>query len=122
MEGEAPLLAGRRIPQSEVASLLRHAGFKESAVPQMLCAAKYESAYFARALHTNRNGSHDYGLFQINDRYWLDECGVQAEDLYDPATNVACAKIVYSHRGMKSWYGFVKHREECENYSLDDYP
>src|SRR5690349_19092087 len=60
------LLAGRKIPEREVASILRSAGFPESVVPEMVCTAKHESSFFERASNRNRNGSTDRGLFQIN--------------------------------------------------------
>ncbi len=37
---EDKLLAGRQLPESEVAELLRDAGFPEKVVPTMVCTAK----------------------------------------------------------------------------------
>lgn len=35
------------------------------------CLVKYESSYNSRLRGPkNRNGSYDYGIFQINDKYW----------------------------------------------------
>ncbi len=117
-EDVAPLLAGTQLTPSHIAQLLRDAGFHESVVPKMVCTAKYESSYFTRATNTNRNGSVDYGLFQINDRIWLHACGVTRSELFDPATNAACAKKVYDSGGLNSWYGYQKHHGTCNAFHV----
>ena len=35
-----------------------------------LCLVNQESSYRYNIVHTNSDGSTDYGLFQINSRYW----------------------------------------------------
>src|SRR4051794_39702260 len=60
------LLAGRRLSEHEVASLVRRAGFPEYEVAKMVCTAKYESSWYERASNKNSNGTIDRGLFQIN--------------------------------------------------------
>jgi hypothetical protein len=112
----APLLAGRKVPESEIAADLRAAGFAEDEIPQMVCAAKYESSFYSEALHHNHNGSTDYGLFQINDDLWAHACGLTVQGLYDPAKNARCARKVYDSGGVRSWYAYRKHRAECDSY------
>src|SRR5689334_1912599 len=51
---EDKLLAGRQLDESEVADLLRDAGFPEKVVPTMVCTAKWESAFFERAYNKNK--------------------------------------------------------------------
>src|SRR3954465_11806136 len=65
-ESQDHLLAGRRLSEREAAPLIRQAGFPESVVGKMLCTIKYESNFYERASNKNRNGSSDYGLFQVN--------------------------------------------------------
>jgi lysozyme C len=113
---QAPLLAGRKDSEAEVAQLLRAAGFDESTVGSMVCTAKWESSFYEGAQHTNSNGSTDYGLFQINDRYWLKPCGVSSSDLLGGAANAACARQVYDAQGNEAWYGYKAHRSECDSY------
>jgi lysozyme C len=115
----APLLAGRKMTPKEVAKALEDAGFDADVIPNMVCAAKYESAFYTEALHHNTNGSTDYGLFQINDELWMDKCGLSVKGLYDPAKNSACAKKVYDSGGLKSWYGYKRHIDECSNYVVE---
>jgi hypothetical protein len=113
------LLAGEKLTPTEVAQHLRHAGFDESTVPPMVCAAKYESSYFTEALHRNRNGSVDYGLFQVNDRLWMKPCGASnVRALYDPDTNAACAKLIFENGGLRNWYGYLNHKRECDSFTL----
>ena len=114
----APLLAGRLVPESEIVRDLEAAGFAQDEIPQMVCAAKYESSFYSEASHRNHNGSTDYGLFQINDELWAGKCGLTVKSLYDPAKNAKCARKVYNSGGIRSWYGYQKHAHECDRYTL----
>ncbi|WP_146647557.1 transglycosylase SLT domain-containing protein [Labilithrix luteola] len=116
---EDKLLAGRKVPESEVAELLRDAGFPEDVVPTMVCTAKWESSFFERAYNKNKNGSKDYGLFQINSVHLGDEnCPTTIEGLYTASKNAQCAFNVYSNEGLTAWVGYKKHKTECNNYKL----
>lgn len=45
--------------------------FARSTLADWNCLVKHESGYNSRAKGArNRNGSYDYGIFQINDKYW----------------------------------------------------
>ncbi|HEY8077230.1 MAG TPA: hypothetical protein VIF62_24055 [Labilithrix sp.] len=114
-ESEDHLLAGRHLSTTEVAQVLRDAGFPENAVGPMICTAKYESSFYERASHRNANGSTDYGLFQINSIHLRDGAGCPSttEGLYDAASNARCAYHVYRSQGINAWYGYQKHRTEC---------
>ncbi len=114
----APLLAGRIVPEAEIARDLRAAGFAENEIPRMVCAAKYESSFYAQASHRNHNGSTDYGLFQINDELWAGKCGLTIATLYDPAKNAKCARRVYNSGGIRSWYAYRRHQTECDSYTV----
>ena len=115
------LLAGRRIPQREVAQILRSAGFPASVVPKMVCTAKYESSFYERASNRNSNGSIDRGLFQINSIH-LGRAGCpsrgNANALYTASTNARCALQIYRSQGLNAWYGYQAHRTECNNYRI----
>ncbi len=82
----------------------------------MVCVAIHESALKPTAINgkLNRNGSVDYGLFQINDKVWGEKCDV--DRLMDPKYNTECAKIVYDNQGLEAWYGYKKHKKKCDNY------
>lgn len=118
---------GRIIPETEVAQLVRAAGFPESIVGTLVCTAKYESRFYERA--ENRNGrSTDRGLFQINSVHLnggTRGCPQTAEGLWDAETNTACAYAVYKGRqgsssnprtGLQAWYAYREHKSECDRY------
>lgn len=116
-ESEDHLLAGRRLSEREAATLMRSAGFPESSIGKMLCTIKYESNFYERASNKNRNGSADYGLFQINSiHFGRSGCASSASGLYDAAANTRCALVIYKSQGINAWYGYQKHRTECNSY------
>ena len=116
-ESQDHLLAGRRLSEHEAATLIRRAGFPESAVGKMLCTIKYESNFYERASNRNRNGSVDYGLFQVNSTHFHDAgCPSTAAGLYDATANTRCALNIYRSQGSNAWYGYKKHRSECDSY------
>jgi hypothetical protein len=117
-ESQDHLLAGRRLSEREAAMLIREAGFPESSVGKMLCTIKYESNFYERASNRNRNGSVDYGLFQVNSiHFGRAGCPSSAAALYNAATNTKCALSIYKSQGINAWYGYQKHRSECDRYA-----
>jgi lysozyme C len=116
-ESQDHLLAGRRLSEREAATLIRQAGFPESVVGKMLCTIKYESNFYERASNKNRNGSVDYGLFQVNSTHFHDAaCPSSAAGLYNASANAKCAASIYRSQGANAWYGYQKHRSECDRY------
>lgn len=118
---EDMLVAGELLTPARVAGLLRQVGVAESAIPKLVCTAKHESSFYAGAKGFNKNDrgvvtSTDYGLFQINDGYWLEDCGVTRKELLDPLNNTECAKLVYERQGINAWYGYKAHKAECDRY------
>jgi hypothetical protein len=52
--------------------------FPRNKLPDWMCLVKHESSYNSRTKGTqNRNRSFDWGIFQINDKYW---CGDGTSD------------------------------------------
>lgn len=55
----------------EFARAMKNAGFSMASLPDWVCLAKHESNFNSNVVGpVNSNGSRDYGIFQINDRYW----------------------------------------------------
>ena len=55
----------------ELAKKLDAAGIPRSKLPDWVCLVKFESSYNSKAKgKMNTNGSFDWGIFQINDKYW----------------------------------------------------
>ena len=116
-ESQDRLLAGRRISEREAATLIRGAGFPANVVGKMLCTIKYESNFYERASNKNTNGSVDYGLFQVNSVHLRDKgCPTTGTGLYDAAANARCAAVIYKSQGINAWYGYKKHKAECDRY------
>lgn len=119
-ESEDRLLAGRRLSPSEVALHLRNAGFPENQIGRMVCTAKYESSFYEEASNNNKNGSKDRGLFQINSIHLGSMKGCpsksNASALNDAATNAECALAIFEAQGNNAWYGYRKHKTECNSY------
>lgn len=116
-ESQDHLLAGRRLSEREVATLVRNAGFPESMVGKMVCTAKYESSFYEKASNKNTNGSGDYGLFQVNSiHFGRSGCPSGSAGLYNATTNTKCAYQIYKSQGINAWYGYKKHKSECDRY------
>ncbi|XP_032889375.1 lysozyme C, milk isozyme-like [Amblyraja radiata] len=98
-----------------------------------VCLVQYESSFSTNAEGQNwRNGrvvSTDYGLFQINSRWWCDDgktenslnaCEQHCTQFVDNniADDITCAKrVVKDPQGMNAWYGWNKHcKENVDNY------
>lgn len=109
-----------RLSEKEVAANLKLAGFPDYMIPTMVCVAKHESSLRVDAQNTNNNGSTDHGLFQINDAWWLAQCGVDPEGLKDPLVNAKCAKTVFDRQGLMAWYAYQRHWSTCNNYQISN--
>jgi len=86
----------------------------------MVCTAKYESSFYERASNKNRNGSTDRGLFQINSIHvgGTRGCPSSSDALWSAATNAKCALAIYKLQGINAWYGYRKHKAECDSYTI----
>nr|QEQ43370.1 c-type lysozyme [Diaemus youngi] len=96
-----------------------------------MCLAKWESGYNTKATNYNPGSqSTDYGIFQINSRYWcrdgktpraVNGCGIDCNALLldDITEAVKCAKrVVRDPQGIKAW---VAWRNRCQNQDLTSY-
>lgn len=67
----------------ELARKMDKAGFARSSLPDWMCLVDAESSFNTKAKNTqNADGSTDWGIFQINDRYWCNPgpgCNVDCE-------------------------------------------
>ena len=61
--------------------LLIGGNYTERQASTMVCIAELESSFRVKAINKNKNGSIDYGLFQINDRWWLKPCMTTVDNL-----------------------------------------
>ncbi|KAM6474878.1 lysozyme C, milk isozyme-like [Liasis olivaceus] len=117
----------------ELAALLkRHGldGYYGYSLGNWVCMAYYESKYNSRAVGPkNSNGSRDYGIFQINSRWWCNNnqgttangckksCSAFTND--DITDDIACAKrIVRDPNKMDAW---VAWRKYCKGKDLSEW-
>lgn len=113
--------------ECQISSYLQKSGFPGYTIPTMVCISKYESSYNCDAKNKNTDGSSDYGLMQINSYYWCsgdplskyNECKVACSSLYNCQYNTNCAYIVWKQQGYTAWYGYQKHKSECDTYKLN---
>ncbi|XP_053689352.1 lysozyme-like [Sabethes cyaneus] len=110
--------------ECELARLLRTKyGFDKAKVNNFVCLAKAESSLSTTATNLNTNGSRDYGLFQINNKYWCstpgyksasNDCGVACSALMtdDITAAVNCAKKIFARHGYSAWYGW---KAKCQS-------
>nr|AFI81522.1 c-1 lysozyme [Periplaneta americana] len=97
-----------------IAELKKH-GFKD--LQNWLCLAKSESGLRSHVVGgPNRNKSFDYGIFQINNKYWCGEgkrggdCNLNCADLKNDniGDDIECARKIQRRHGFKGWYGWQK--------------
>ncbi|CAO2581723.1 Lysozyme C-1 [Lemmus lemmus] len=92
-------------------------GYKGVSLADWVCLAQHESNFNTKATNYNPGGqSTDYGIFQINSRYWCNDgktpkavnaCGISCSVLLkdDITQAIKCAKRVVSDpQGIKAWY------------------
>jgi lysozyme C len=84
-------------------------GVPEQDATRLVCIAEAESNFNPKAInhYLNKNGTKDYGLFQINS-VWLKDCKVTEEQLLDIRKNISCAVHVYNAQGIRAWSTYKK--------------
>ncbi|KAE8749733.1 Salivary lysozyme-like [Frankliniella occidentalis] len=122
-----PLIHARVYEKCELAKDLKNKyGFPLGQIPTLVCIAFQEFNMSAVNRDRNKDKSIDYGIFQINNRYWCDRgpkkgCHVTCQTLLTDMDEVAkCVKAVYAETkklrgdGFKAWSSYLNH--------LCDYP
>jgi hypothetical protein len=127
--------------ESEVAAVVRTAGFPESIIATMVCTARVESGFRTNISNKNSDQSTDRGLFQVNSVHIGDPvvnptraitqgCPSTAQGLFDSAANARCALAVYNgqQRGnsdpkygiAKAWYAYRRYKKQCDRFQLSE--
>lgn len=113
------MLAGpsqaRTMDRCSLAREMSKLGVPRNELARWTCIAQHESSYRTGIVGpANSDGSHDYGIFQINDRYWCQPpngkhssngCGLNCKDLLSDQINksVTCARKVLAQQGWAAW-------------------
>jgi hypothetical protein len=109
---------------SPVAAFLMalNVGFTHPQAKQAVCVAQYESALRIKAKNvSNKNGSVDHGLMQINTIWAKGLC--KDLDLYDPQSNFECAYRVFNAttRTFNPWVAYKKNKDICTvDYTISE--
>ncbi|XP_037369908.1 lysozyme C-like [Talpa occidentalis] len=125
---------GKVFERCELARTLKRFGmdgYWGISLANWMCLAKWESGYNTRATNYNpERESTDYGIFQINSRWWCTDgktpkarhgCGISCNAvLQDDITEaVKCAKrVVRDPQGIRAWVAWTDH---CENRDVSQY-
>jgi len=101
-------LEGKRWLPRDIAKLLWDAGWLNAQnLAIMVAVTLAESAGFEEAWNLNADGSHDWGLFQLNDQK---KTGQALEDFkakaLDPAQAVLIARELYDNRQFQPWAAY----------------
>ncbi|XP_070791153.1 lysozyme C, milk isozyme-like [Pituophis catenifer annectens] len=105
-------------------------GYYGFSLNDWVCMAFHESSFDTRAEgRPNRNYSRDYGIFQINSRWWYNNyqartvngcnkpCSAFTND--DITDDIVCAKrIVRDPQRMNAWVGW---KNECKGRNLSEW-
>ncbi|XP_060765145.1 lysozyme C [Neoarius graeffei] len=104
------------------------AGYDGISLGNWLCLAKHESNYNTDAIDHDADGSTDYGIFQINDRWWCSNgqfpsangCGISCNELLSDNIWAAaqCAKVIVRQQGITAW---VAWRAYCRGQDVSSY-
>ncbi|KPI92930.1 Lysozyme [Papilio xuthus] len=118
---------GKQLSRCELVRQLRQNGFPENKMRDWVCLVESESSRRTDIIgKPNYDGSRDYGLFQINDRYWCSttnkpgkDCNVTCKQLVTDNISKAatCAKKIYQRHGFNAWYGW---KNKCQGKPLPD--
>ncbi|XP_032347985.1 lysozyme C-like [Camelus ferus] len=106
-------------------------GYRGVSLANWMCLARWESNYDTKATNFNPSSrSTDYGIFQINSRYWCNDgktpkavngCGINCDVLLqdDITKAVQCAKrVVRDPLGIRAWVAWKNH---CEGHDVEQY-
>ncbi|KAM4720609.1 lysozyme C-like [Anableps anableps] len=94
-----------------------------------VCLTQWESGYNTEAINHNTDKSTDYGIFQINSRWWCNDtqittangCHIMCSQLLTDDVDVAinCAKrVVRDPQGIAAWVGWRLH---CQHQDVRKY-
>lgn len=118
------------VSKCDVVRALRNENVPDSEIRDWLCLVKHESSFRYDAINVNddRSRSRDYGIYQLNDKYWCDRgsrsdtkcwrintygCGVSCASLLNDILtfDTECAVKIKRCNGFSKWYAW---RDYCQ--------
>ncbi|KAL7851824.1 hypothetical protein SRHO_G00176090 [Serrasalmus rhombeus] len=124
----AAAASAKRFSRCELARTLKAAGmsgFSGVSLANWVCLVNAESSYNTQTINKNPDGSRDYGIFQINNRWWCSNgqfpshniCRISCSQLLtdDISADIRCAKTIVRQQGISAWVGW---RKRCKNQDV----
>ncbi|KAM4532753.1 lysozyme C-like isoform 1-T1 [Fundulus diaphanus] len=104
-------------------------GYRGVSLADWVCLTQHESNFNTAAINRNTDGSTDYGIFQINSKWWCSDggvsrangCGINCSELQTDNVEKAikCAKrVVDDPLRVRAWVAWKAH---CQNRDLSSY-
>uniref|UniRef100_A0A1A7YVB5 lysozyme n=1 Tax=Iconisemion striatum TaxID=60296 RepID=A0A1A7YVB5_9TELE len=126
------LADGKTFERCDWARTLKAAGmdgYRGISLANWVCLTQWESHFNTQAINHNKDKSTDYGIFQINSRWWCNDgqihsangCNINCSDLLtdNVSTAIRCAKrVVADPPGIGAW---VAWRVHCKNRDVSSY-
>uniref|UniRef100_A0A2M3ZY71 Putative lysozyme n=2 Tax=Anopheles triannulatus TaxID=58253 RepID=A0A2M3ZY71_9DIPT len=114
---------GKVYRKCELARIMQNNGFPREQLRDWMCLVQKESGFNTSAINHNRGGTTDYGLFQINNRYWCDssyganDCKITCKSLLDDdiVNDLQCVKRIYKRHKFTAW---VAWNNKCQGKVL----
>ncbi|KAM7345446.1 lysozyme 1-like [Cochliomyia hominivorax] len=111
----ATMSQGVTFNRCSLARAMHNLGVPKDQLARWTCIAERESSYRTGVVGpTNSDGSNDYGIFQINNKYWCqpsngrhsyNECRVSCDALLSDniSASVTCARKILQQQGWAAW-------------------
>lgn len=118
---------GKIISKCTLATTLSKSGIPMKELRDWVCLVKAESNFDTKKIFNKNDKSKNWGIFQINDKYWCrpddgrdsdNGCHLSCETelLADDITRATiCAKKIKANKGFKAWDGWQK---KCQGKTL----
>uniref|UniRef100_A0A3B4ADY2 lysozyme n=2 Tax=Periophthalmus magnuspinnatus TaxID=409849 RepID=A0A3B4ADY2_9GOBI len=131
LPGLCAVAQGLVFERCQWAKLLKSRGmdqYQKISLADWVCLTRWESSFNTKTVNHNRDNSTDYGIFQINSKWWCKDggvskangCNIMCSALLadDPTVAINCAKTVARQQGAKAW---VAWRNRCQGKDLSPY-
>ncbi|XP_063066627.1 lysozyme C-like [Engraulis encrasicolus] len=116
----------------ELARILKFAGmdgFHGAKLADWVCLTKWEADYDTQKVNRLKDGSTDYGIFQLNSKWWCSDgktktknaCNINCSALMSDniQASIACAKhVMLDHNRLHAW---AEWRHHCMGQNLTKY-
>ncbi|XP_017103991.2 lysozyme P [Drosophila bipectinata] len=108
-------IQARTLDRCTLAREMSALGVPRDQLDKWTCIAQHESSFRTSVVGpANSNGSNDYGIFQINNKYWCqpadgrfsyNECKLSCNDLLTDniSNSVKCAQKIQRQQGWTAW-------------------